>query len=850
MAFISYKHSLKSRPFAVDLENALKKYGKPLWKPPIKIFRDEKEIQPGEDLGDTIKKALYKSEYLIYLATKEAAESAWVKDEIKIWCGDLKRVKNLIIVLIDDNISYDKNLKGIIWEKSDALPIKLKEHITSIPLYVDLKWAGEGVKRDLNNIKYRNAVNSIVALFRGLKPGEMTDQAVLTHRRNTKLAIAAIITLIISLISTSTAAYMAIIQRNNAIEQRNTAIALNYSINANELIRIGDYTKAICIASNAYKLKKKYQALQVLTHSFYASIYNKAPFYQRVYEHSSSVISLSFSPDEKYILTGCSDNTAILWKTDTGEVTQIYKGKPNYGTHYLGISVAFSPNGQYVLTALDEKIARLWDLKGNKIREFTGHQNVITSVAFSDDGKYILTGSLDKTAILWNPNDEKALKIFKGHTEAISSVVFAQNDIYFATGSEDKTVKLWSINSDKELLTLQEHKNKINAVAFSPNNKYLITGSDDNSVKLWDIKTGKLKASFLNHKKNRWGAGGVNAVCFSPHGKSILTAGKDNTIILWDIENNKKIAVLTGHGYDENGYGSINGIDISQNGKLVITGGSDNTVKLWDIDSLNRWKKNIDVKKISSKGKKYKYLQDSIISPGKKYKLVSSDKTAKLIELRSGKVVRSFIESNSITSIAFSPDGKFVLTGNEDNNAKIWSTETGKRIQMLIGHKKGIGGIDGFDIEEIVGVFLKEGKQVLTGGTDRTVKLWNIITGKEIRTYTGGDLGTITIIAPTDDGEFFFTGSQDGNTIMWDKESGQIIQIYRGKPSFPIESITISEDERFLLTTTSDEEKIWLTPKGIYEWLKTSNVPKLIEKESEINETTESSLFLFPRGRV
>ncbi len=72
-AFISYKHHI-STTFAERLEQSLKGYAKPLFTPPYKILRDEKHLRPGMDLTQMIRDALLASEYLILLASKEAAD--------------------------------------------------------------------------------------------------------------------------------------------------------------------------------------------------------------------------------------------------------------------------------------------------------------------------------------------------------------------------------------------------------------------------------------------------------------------------------------------------------------------------------------------------------------------------------------------------------------------------------------------------------------------------------------------------------------------------------------------------------------------------------------------------------
>ena len=113
-AFISYKHSVSTN-FALRLEQALKVYAKPLLARPIRIFRDEKHFAPGIDLPKLIVNALNVSEFLILLASPEAANSVWVCDELVHWCAGLKQTKNLIIVLVEGEIAVDNDTQHIYW---------------------------------------------------------------------------------------------------------------------------------------------------------------------------------------------------------------------------------------------------------------------------------------------------------------------------------------------------------------------------------------------------------------------------------------------------------------------------------------------------------------------------------------------------------------------------------------------------------------------------------------------------------------------------------------------------------------------------------------------------------------
>lgn len=185
-AFISYKHSDRSRSHAEALERALKRYAKPLLRPPIKIFRDEKHMVPGSGVGlsELIRDGLINSEFLLFIAEKEAAESLWCKEELSYWCDTLGRRDQLIIIHVSDKIALDFEQDEIDWDRSDALPVSLKPYITSIPLYVDLTWVKKDIDSDLENIQYRTLINSIIARFRGVTPEEINDEEIKVFRRN------------------------------------------------------------------------------------------------------------------------------------------------------------------------------------------------------------------------------------------------------------------------------------------------------------------------------------------------------------------------------------------------------------------------------------------------------------------------------------------------------------------------------------------------------------------------------------------------------------------------------------------------------------------------------------------
>ena len=155
--------------------------------------------------------------------------------------------------------------------------------------------------------------------------------------------------------------------------------------------------------------------------------------------HTSSVESVAFSPDGKYVLTGSGDNTARLWETSSGKPLVTYQG------HTRQVySVAFSPKGRYVLTGSDDRTARLWETSSGKpLVTYQGHTRQVYSVAFSPKGRLVLTGSGDGTARLWETHSGKLLATFQGHTSLVLSVAFSPDGRLFVTCDGNGRVFFW-----------------------------------------------------------------------------------------------------------------------------------------------------------------------------------------------------------------------------------------------------------------------------------------------------------------------------------------------------------------------------------------------------------------------
>ena len=112
--------------------------------------------------------------------------------------------------------------------------------------------------------------------------------------------------------------------------------------------------------------------------------------------HSSTVVSVVFSPNGKYLASGSWDNTIGVWSVSSGERI---KTITNYSTV---LSVVFSPNGEYLASGSRNKTIEVWSvLSGERIKTLIGHSSAVLSVVFSPNEEYLASGSKDCTIGVW-----------------------------------------------------------------------------------------------------------------------------------------------------------------------------------------------------------------------------------------------------------------------------------------------------------------------------------------------------------------------------------------------------------------------------------------------------------------
>ena len=209
------------------------------------------------------------------------------------------------------------------------------------------------------------------------------------------------------------------------------------------------------------------------------------------------------------------------------------------------------------------------------------------------------------------------------------------------------------------------------------------------------------------------------------------------------------------------------------------------------------------VEKSDKRSEWYAGITSIAFSPdGKLLVSGSEDTTVKVWELSTGQPICTITgHSNFVNSIAISPDGKLIASCGDDI-IKLWKLNTGEEIYTLSGHSAVIHSV----------TFSPDGQILASGANDKMIKLWNPNTGEEIRTLSGANLIESVCFSP--DGQSLASGDSDNNINLWNLNTGEVVRTLSGH-SRKVRGISFSPDGKIFASGSSDKIiKIWQTETG------------------------------------
>lgn len=441
--------------------------------------------------------------------------------------------------------------------------------------------------------------------------------------------------------------------------------------------------------------------------------------------HPDIVNQAKFNPDASLVVTACADGNAYIWETSGGRVKQTIP------VGDIAYDASFSPDGRTIVVATRSGFARVYDVEtGQNTLDFT-HDGQVYRVWFSFDGRYILTLDRYNSIYVWdvNSNHVPVGKITSHFTENINHPAFSPDGQLIACGVGNNT-GIWDLTG-KEIKTLTGNSAFVYDTTFSRDGYRLATASKDGTARIWRIRK----------PRDFYDVGGA-PVSFSPDGRFIMTSNQ-----IWDFVTGDRVEDPLLDGYS-----------------------------IYRRDLLSKITANADIDSAE------------LSSDGKFLLTLSNDHSLQIRNVHTGETVVDLKDDSISRSAAFSPDGRYIVTGSEKGNAQIWDTQNGtRRVKELAGHSAPL----------ITVTYSPDGKFVLGESDDRTVMIWDVRTGErraKLQGHFGGFSPDSQLLVITTNGE-----AQVWEWAAADSVSPVILESAYGD----IMNATFSPDGMFVVASTA-----------------------------------------------
>ena len=510
-------------------------------------------------------------------------------------------------------------------------------------------------------------------------------------------------------------------------------------------------------------------------------------------ERNLQTVQLSLTPDGRLLAAGVRDNHLKLWDLTAKKDYELGPTTKDYPP------VKFSRDGR-LLALSDSYTVKLWELAtmkelpALKVPNSGAFPQADAYISFTEDGKRIATGGFDTDIIVWETETGKRLTNFIGRANMAYGVHFSADGNELTSGGRTR----WDLRTGSGLRLVPDTGEKTYGIATPDGRLVVVRKANTNLITVVESPSGKQLFTLTPSGD----AGAVSRTSFSGDGTMLAVvygAVEDQhpkpggsftrgaQVKIWDLKTGRELHSLTPGEIPMQAEFSADGRSIA-----VISGMGQ--ISLWDVQSGSKLR-DLSASPMAN------FKPPTSIKPGQMPTMPNMADIAAMLTNTLGTMSAGTM-GQSVTSLAFTNDGKLLATGGVESKAnidiaammsgamnprqkkgskqpdpadfmkdlkveavgqvKIWDVTTGQPVVTITGHGRGVTKV----------AFSRDNKLLASAGSDNTIKIWDVATQKELRTFTG-HTSAIESIDFSPDGRLLASASDDGGTFLWDTQTGE-----------------------------------------------------------------------------
>ncbi|MBK7830434.1 protein kinase [Nannocystis sp.] len=545
--------------------------------------------------------------------------------------------------------------------------------------------------------------------------------------------------------------------------------------------------------------------------------------------HGGELRAMALSGDGQRLVTAGADGRVRLWSLADDRPPRELRGHTG-----AVLSAMFDRSGDRLVTAGADASARVWSLTGDAPPRVLQHPGAVRLAVLRPDGRRVATGGQDGEVREWPLTDGApplapplaAPIVHRGHTGEVVALAYRPDGGALLSASLDGSARVWSLQPGQKDRLLRGHTGKIYSAQWSPDGDRVVTASQDGSARVWPAD-GRPPIVLRGHAEE------LSAAAFSQGGDHVVTAGRDGSVRVWQVRGTAEAVPALRPG------GRVTLLAWSPDSARLLSARSDGAVALWRPDTarssplaepgptplwlaatatelhairddgiLLRWPADGGTVTRQTLAPATPALLAAGLDPSTTRVALATADALWLLSPGTGERRPLRGHEGTLLALAWSPDGRTLLTGASDRSARLWPTDlsegTGES-RILGPHSGGVTAV----------AFRPDGAAVATASWDKRARVWPLVGGDP--QILVGHTGPVWAVAFSPDGARVATGADDRSVRVWPR-AGDDPAVLTGH-SAPVRAVAFRPDGAVLASAGDDGTiRLWnadFSPEGL-----------------------------------